>query len=78
MRRVQRRQLLSAFGFLTRYFARGKQREQLPERVRAAVDERERVNEIVARLIQLTIVVLFSVIYFISPKTSPDASLGVR
>ena len=66
---------MSAFGFMTKYFDRGMQRDQLPGRVRAAVDERERINEIVARLIQLTIVLLFSVIYFISPKTSPDRIL---
>ncbi|MEM9106264.1 MAG: adenylate/guanylate cyclase domain-containing protein, partial [Pseudomonadota bacterium] len=63
---------MSAFGLMSKYFSRGKQRNQLPERVRATVDERERINEIVARLIQLTIVMLFTVIYVVSPKTSPD------
>ncbi|MEX3011701.1 adenylate/guanylate cyclase domain-containing protein [Hoeflea sp. TYP-13] len=48
----------------------------MPERVRAAIDERERANEIMARLIQLTIVLLFSAIYTISPKTSPDEAFS--
>jgi len=61
---------------MTKYVGRGMRRDQLPERVRGAVDERERVNEIVARLIQLTIVLMFSVIYFISPKTSPDEAFS--
>ena len=67
---------MTAFDFITRNFARGTRRDQLPERVRAAIDERERANEIMARLIQLAIVLMFSVIYAISPKTSPDEAFS--
>lgn len=57
--------------FVTKHFRPGTRRDQLPARVRAALKERERANEIMARLIQLTIVMIFSLIYAISPKTSP-------
>ena len=67
---------MTAFSFITKNFARGTRRDQLPERVRAAIDERERANEIMARLIQLAIVLMFSAIYMISPKTSPDEAFS--
>ncbi|MCF6320830.1 MAG: adenylate/guanylate cyclase domain-containing protein [Rhizobiaceae bacterium] len=47
-------------------------RKKLPHRVLVAIHDRERANEILARIIQLTIVLLFTFIYIISPKTSPD------
>lgn len=62
--------------FVTKHFRRGVRRDQLPKRVRVALAERERANEIMARLIQLTIVILFSLIYSISPKTSPDEAFS--
>ncbi len=62
--------------FVTKHFRRSARRDQLPERVLAAIAERERANEIVARLIQLSIVILFSLIYTISPKTSPDEAFS--
>lgn len=62
--------------FVTKHFRRGTRRDLLPKRVHAALDERERANEIMARLIQLTIVLMFSLIYAISPKTSPDEAFS--
>lgn len=62
--------------FVTKHFRRGVRRNQLPKRVLTALAERERANEIMARLIQLTIVILFTLIYAISPKTSPDEAVS--
>ncbi|MEM6464498.1 MAG: adenylate/guanylate cyclase domain-containing protein [Pseudomonadota bacterium] len=67
---------MKALQFITRSFSEGTRREQLPARVRAAIAAREDANEIVARLIQLTIVVLFAIIYAVSPKTSPDEAVS--
>ena len=52
-------------------FLRSPNRSKLPRRVLGAIHERERANEILARIIQLAIVLLFLFIYLISPKTSP-------
>lgn len=52
-------------------FIRSPNRTKLPHRVLVAIHDRERANEILARIIQLAIVVMFSGIYLISPKTSP-------
>ena len=52
-------------------FLRSPNRSKLPRRVLSAIHERERANEILARIIQLAIVLLFLFIYLISPKTSP-------
>lgn len=67
---------LTLIDFVTKHFRPGARRDQLPKHVRAALSERERANEIMARLIQLTIVILFSFIYAISPKTSPDEAIS--
>lgn len=67
---------MAAFDLITNNFRRGPRRDQLPERIRTAIDEREHANEIMARLIQLTIVLVFSAIYAISPKTSPDEAFS--
>ncbi|WP_419908122.1 adenylate/guanylate cyclase domain-containing protein [Hoeflea sp.] len=67
---------MAALELVTKQFRRGARLDQLPERVRAALDDRERANEIMARIIQLMIVLLFSGIYFVSPKTSPDEALS--
>ena len=67
---------MALFEFVTRHFRPGPRRDQLPGRVQTALAERERANEIMARLIQLTIVILFSSIYAISPKTSPDEAFS--
>ncbi len=48
----------------------------LPLRVFRAIRERERTNEVLARLIQLAIIIFFSVIFVISPKTSPDEAFS--
>ncbi|MGI9350442.1 MAG: adenylate/guanylate cyclase domain-containing protein [Rhizobiaceae bacterium] len=45
----------------------------LPERVQVALRQRERVNEIVVRIIQLVIVLMFSVLYFLAAKTGQAA-----
>jgi len=46
----------------------------LPERVRNNLKERERSNEVLVRLIQLGIVVLFITLYSLSAKTGEEAS----
>ena len=52
-------------------FLHGPDRTKVPKRVAHAIQERERANEILARIIQLAIVFMFGFIYIISPKTSP-------
>lgn len=67
---------MSAIERVTKQFRNTKRLDALPRRVQEALQERERANEIMARLIQLTIVILFSAIYIISPKTSPDEAFS--
>jgi len=62
---------LKFVGYFLENFLTVPDRGKLPHRVLVAIHERERANEILARIIQLTIVLLFSFIYLISPKTSP-------
>ena len=62
--------------FVFKHFRTATRRDQLPRRIREALSERERASEIMARLIQLSIVVTFSFIYTISPKTSPDEAFS--
>lgn len=57
-------------------FIRAPKRSKLPRRVLVAIHERERANEILARIIQLAIVLMFSFIYSISPKTSPEEAFS--
>lgn len=45
-------------------------------RVRAAIRERERLNELVARVIQITIIGLFCVLYAVSPKPAAPVSFN--
>ena len=52
-------------------FLQAPDRAKLPRRIINAIHEREQANEILARIIQLAIVLLFGFIYIISPKTSP-------
>ena len=40
----------------------------LPERVQYSLQQRERTNEVVVRVIQLTIVVMFSTLYSLATK----------
>lgn len=47
--------------------------EDLPDRVRETLRRREWINEIVVRVIQLTIVVMFLILYSLSTKTSQGA-----
>lgn len=46
----------------------------LPERVQTTLRERERANEVVVRIIQLVIVIMFSVLYFLAAKTGQAAN----
>lgn len=62
---------MSFITYFRENFLTSPNRSKLPNRVLVAIHERERANEILARIIQLAIVLLFSFIYFISPKTSP-------
>ncbi|MEM7214630.1 MAG: adenylate/guanylate cyclase domain-containing protein [Pseudomonadota bacterium] len=45
----------------------------LPERVQQSLRQRERVNEVVVRIIQLLIVVMFSILYSLATKTGQAA-----
>ena len=45
----------------------------LPERVQASLRERERANEVLVRIIQLGIVVMFSTLYLLATKTGQEA-----
>ena len=57
-------------------FLKSPDRTNLPSNVSLAIRERERANEILARIIQLAIVFLFGFIYLISPKTSPTEAFS--
>jgi len=46
----------------------------LPDRVQASLRERERANEVVVRIIQLAIVIMFSILYSLAAKTSQEAN----
>lgn len=46
----------------------------LPARVQVSLRERERANEVVVRIIQLAIVIMFSVLYSLAAKTSQEAN----
>ncbi len=50
-------------------FLRSKDMSTLPERVQHSLKQRERANEVVVRIIQLTIVVMFSTLYSLAAKT---------
>jgi adenylate cyclase len=69
--RTQRSLVLNFVNYFLENFLRSPDRTKLPVRVIATIHQRERANEILARIIQLAIVLLFGFIYFISPKTSP-------
>lgn len=45
----------------------------LPERVQVSLRQRERANEVVVRIIQLAIVIMFSVLYSLAAKTGQAA-----
>ena len=59
------------FEYFLENFLHSPDRSKLPRSVIHAIHERERANEVLARIIQLAIVLLFGFIYIISPKTSP-------
>ncbi len=48
----------------------------LPPRVQQAISRREWSNELLARFIQTMVIIMFCVIYAISPKTSPDGAFS--
>jgi len=50
--------------------------ERLPERVHAAIFAKDHTGEVVIKLIQLSIVSLMGVIYFLSPKTSAGTAFS--
>ncbi len=50
--------------------------DRLPERVRAAIAAKDNTGEVLIKLIQLTIVGLMGVIYFLSPKTSAGTAFS--
>ena len=54
-------------------FHRSKDMSTLPERVQQTLRQRERANEVVVRIIQLAIVVMFSTLYSLAAKTGQAA-----
>lgn len=54
-------------------FLRSKDLSSLPQRVQQSLQERERANEVVVRIIQLAIVLMFSTLYSLAAKTSQAA-----
>ena len=54
-------------------FLSSKDLSTLPERIQYSLRQRERANEIVVRIIQLTIVVMFSTLYSLAAKTGSTA-----
>lgn len=55
-------------------FLRSRDMNQLPERVQISLRQRERANEVVVRIIQLAIVLMFSILYSLAAKTSQEAN----
>ena len=58
-------------GRITELFFHRPDLSALPPRVREAIRRREWANEVLLRIIQLSIILLFCFIYAISPKTGP-------
>ena len=63
---------MSQFETILESFFRSPRLADLPARVREAITRREWANELLVRSIQMLVVLLFCLIYAISPKTSPD------
>ncbi len=59
--------------FIRNSFLRSKDMSTLPERIQDSLRQRERGNEIVVRIIQLAIVVMFSTLYSLAAKTGQAA-----
>ena len=59
--------------YIKRNFLDSKELSSLPERVQLALRQRERTNEVVVRIIQLGIVVMFSTLYALAVKTGSAA-----
>ena len=59
--------------YIAENFIRSRDMSNLPERVQLALRQRERVNEVVVRIIQLLIVLMFSVLYSLAAKTGQAA-----
>lgn len=64
--------LQTFFYYFVENFLKQPDRKKLPQSVKLTIIARERANEILARIIQILIVVLFLTIYTVSPKTSPE------
>ena len=60
-------------GYFLGNFVRSRDLGMLPDRVRSRLRDRERANEILVRLIQLSIVLMFSVLYALAAKTGQQA-----
>ena len=64
---------MGPLAFARRNFLKRPDLSGLPPRVRAAIAEREWANELLLRSIQLAIILMFCLIYTVSPKTYPKA-----
>lgn len=65
---------VSTFAYFQRSFLKAPDLSALPPRVRQQVRERDFANERLLRFIQLSIILVFCIIYAISPKTHPPGA----
>ena len=63
---------MNFFEYIKTNFFRSPDMKSLPERVRKSLRARERANEVLVRIIQLAIVLMFSVLYSLAVKTGQD------
>lgn len=60
--------------YISEHFLTSRDLKSLPDRVRETLRARERANEILVRIIQLAIVLMFSVLYGLATKTGQQAA----
>lgn len=64
---------MQVLDYVKNSFTKSNDLNSLPERVRLTLSERERANEVLVRIIQLVIVVMFSTLYSLAAKTGQEA-----
>ena len=62
------------WSYIKENFLSSRDLNALPERVLVTIKEREQANEVLARIIQLMIVLMFSILYSLATKTGNQAS----
>ncbi len=71
--RVRRYQGVKLPDYIFENFFSSREMSMLPERVRRSLRSRERANEVMVRIFQLAIVLMFSILYSLAAKTSQAA-----